>query len=347
MSRRTQHRSVTSAHVSLGYARERRIRDTSTSSLVNGNDAILARTQRGGDPRPVAAPETANNTEQEINDPPPPYEAVATTPIPSRSSPREPPRTATQQYLGECNRKPRQQGVYRVAAMPLGRPTPYRWYLDIVDRRPPPVKPCVCRECQHERREAAGSRIASSLHQRLKKRLDTCVGRALKGLAYGPLVWLGSWGDKMLDDDGRYTYRDAENVAHTITIRPGIAGDEVERTVRGGGWDWTADWDWALSVRLWIPGSSGRVEGVFYFNDLPTCLREGVRWEDGARTREHVAGGTPGRERGRRGLWRHSWAFSEDARYPRWCGRVSMSGNSGDLWAQGPWGCFTTGTCER
>ena len=177
--------------------------------------------------------------------------------------------------------------------------------------------------------------------------MDTCVGQALKELAYGPLAWLGPWADKMMLDDTRYTYHDAESVAHTITIRPGIAGDEVERTVRGGGWDWTADWDWALSVCHWIPESRCRLEGVFYFNDLPSCLCEGVPWEDRARTKEHVAGDTPGRERGRRGLWRHSWAFSEDARYPRWYGGVSMSGNYGDPWVQGPWGCFTVGTCER
>lgn len=215
--------------------------------------------------------------------------------------------------------------------MPRDRPTPDHQYLSIAHGRPP-VTLCVCRECQE-------IQPSQPLRRRFTSRLNTCLAGARECLARTPLGTPA--------EEEHHDFYDTKHLKHAITIRPGIGKGEVERAVRGAE-DWTTDWEWTLSVRYWDPDARCPVDGTFYFNDLPRCLRMVVPWQDESRTKTHPSDEGPsfyGSWGAGAGGWKHSWTFSENARYPRWCGKVSISRETmeepGDV---DPWAFLTAST---
>ncbi|MBE3043666.1 hypothetical protein IMZ48_14070 [Candidatus Bathyarchaeota archaeon] len=275
---------------------------------------------------------TTNDPDGPLADPPPPYESVVTSPTISRPARR--PRTVSQQHLGECNRRPRPRPSAhpsRVSMLHWSHPTPDTQYLSNAER-PPPVTVCVCFECREVPPEQT---LPKGLMSRLK--------------AY--LTGVRTHTNILVEMTEYHSISNGGTIPHVVAIQPGIRKNEVERTVREGN-DWTKHWEWTLLVRHWDPDARCQVDGTFYFNDLSGCIRDGVPWQDERKTQPHPSENSHdweiGEARDGTSEWRlkHTWAFSENARYPRWCGKVTMSRETEGEAVVDPWALFTAPTTQ-
>jgi hypothetical protein len=121
-----------------------------------------------------------------------------------------------------------------------------------------------------------------------------------------------------------------------ITILDGLGPGEVERPLRGSS-DWTANWDWVLSIDLMDADALAEpavapklmVSACFFFNDLPKRIREGVPWRDKGQTQIVSEAGALGRTgawcKDGKGPWNTRSMFCDVEAEPRWCGWVCRS----------------------